>query len=103
MYPLPSFQKSAKTFLDTLSIDSPKELTSSKYSAKLSSLVLNPSPILKVVFVLKIALCVEALLESSDNSCGNRLLLPKGIHSSLIVVNEFGSFGGSAETSFEKE
>jgi len=66
-------------------------------------LVLKPSPILKVTFVLRIALCVEALLESSDSSCGNRLSTPNGIHSSLKVVVEFGSLGGSAETSFEKE
>jgi hypothetical protein len=66
-------------------------------------LVLIPSPILKVVFVPRIALCVDADLESSDNSCGNKLFLPKGIQSCLNVSDKLGSFGASLATSFEND
>jgi hypothetical protein len=53
--------------------------------------------------VLSIALCVEAERESSDNSCGNKLLIPKGIQSSCNCLYGCGSFGGSLDKSLEKE
>jgi hypothetical protein len=65
--------------------------------------VLNPSPTEKVVLVLNMALCVEAERESSDSSCGNKLLMPKGIQSSCKGLYGCGSFGGSFDTSLEKE
>jgi len=77
--------------------------TSSNMLCKFLLLVLRPSPTENVVFVLSIALCVEAERDSSDNSCGNKLLMPKGIQSSCNCLYGCGSFGGSLDKSLEKE